>query len=281
MLYVSGLQGQGKSSVVRKLFGEVLGDMYSEQELKDALDTRSAESKQNYYFMLIDEISHLDMDTVAKLKKLLTSSSENTRVLGTNAVMNVKNNLTVAATSNFELMSTIYDESGARRFWELKLNIPEGGMVNWDNLAKIDIKALWKSIDPHSEGHYGRHMKDFDRMKEHQAESVPKSYAEVFLYVNKHIDQQGVNMWLKGADLYRNYKTWATDNGISNTAHNSIWFTKKLSQMKVESKEVDRATYFLLKEGPANNTAVPVVEEDGKATGAFHKKDSVTAKKEV
>lgn len=280
MLYVSGLQGQGKSSVIRKIFGEPIGDLYSEQDIKDALDVRSAETKQSYYFLLIDEIHHLDSGTVSKLKKLLTSTSENSRILGTNAVMNVRNNLTVAATSNYDLMTTIYDESGMRRFWEIKLTIGEGKMVNWDELNKIDISELWKSVDENGPGYYGRHLTEFEDMREYQRKSVPRTYAEAFLYTQEHIgdseESEGNLVWLKGSDLYKNYKNWSADNGVTNSAHNSIWFSKKLGQLGIKSKEINRDVYFLLLEGPQNNTSVPVVESDGVATGKFHKANSIT-----
>lgn len=248
MLYISGKQGQGKSSIIRHLFHKPLGHFYTEQDLADALDVRSADTKRYHYFVLIDEMVNLNKTMVANLKKILTSKEESSRVLGTNSVMLVKNNLTFAATSNYDLTTTIYDETGLRRFWEIRFGLEAGQVIDWDELEKVDVIEMWRSVDENREyGYYHRSLPTYAAMKAHQDESIPKSYAHLFLYSQHYLVDTAENYaWLKVGDLFNAYKTWAKERDVKNSAHNIVWFENKLQSMGVQYREFERDRAYYL-----------------------------------
>jgi hypothetical protein len=248
MIYVHGNQGVGKSSLIRYLNQSILGAFYSEQDVADAVDARSTESKQNFYSILADEISYCDDATVAKVKKLLTAESEDSRVLGTNMVMKVVNNTTWAATSNHSLMSTIYDETGLRRFWEIPCTIPHGEVLQFANLEKVDVLTMWKAVDEDlNTGYYNRSLPLWKKMQEHQSKSVAKSNAHAFLYMEGFLQPDSSEYcWCKGKDLFRLYNEWAVENHVRSKGNSRIWFDRKLKQLGIQVVTHDREVYYWL-----------------------------------
>ncbi|MBP1179233.1 hypothetical protein [Methylobacterium sp. PvR107] len=121
--------------------------------------------------------------------------------MGSNDVVNIRQNATFIGCSNREIEQLIRDETGNRRFAALRFtSTPDHSTIN-----AIDAQVLWQSVDERAEDP----MKPFKAvLKAKQAAWRERSQVEQWLDQHKvPTSREGINQ--PAADLYKDYSQWA------------------------------------------------------------------------
>jgi hypothetical protein len=195
-----GPQGVGKSTLIRDIFLKPLEEVTMNTDFAEIVDNRNHDMWR-FFVLFMDEMSHAgkaDMDTV---KNLITLPMLQRRPMGSNDVVNIRQNATFIGCSNREIDQLIRDETGNRRFAALRFtSTPDHATIN-----AIDAQVLWQSVDEHAEDP----MKPFKAiLKAKQAEWRERSQVEQF--IEQHTvpkSLEGVNQ--PASELYKDYTLWA------------------------------------------------------------------------
>jgi hypothetical protein len=142
MPVILGTQGNGKSTLVRKLLAPI-EELWMMTDFKQITDDRNISLWRNFVVFL-DEMgwaSKSDMDTV---KNIITAYTLTRRVMRTNITQEVAQNVTfIGAANATELAELIRDTTGTRRFVSLTmLDLPDHAVIN-----AINWHDVWQSVD--------------------------------------------------------------------------------------------------------------------------------------
>ncbi|MGC5777598.1 VapE domain-containing protein [Methylobacterium sp. NFXW15] len=216
-----GPQGVGKSTLIRDIFLKPLEEVTMNTDFSEITDNRNHDMWR-FYVLFMDEMSHAgkaDMDTV---KNLITLPMLQRRPMGSNDVVNIRQNATFIGCSNKEIEQLIRDETGNRRFAALRFtSTPDHATINL-----IDAGVLWQSVDEHGEDP----MKPFKAiLKAKQAEWRERSQVEQWLEQHevpscKHGRPQAT------ADLFKEYDLWA-NTYFSGQSYNYNSFAKEMKRV--------------------------------------------------
>ncbi|WP_425483350.1 VapE domain-containing protein [Fluviispira multicolorata] len=117
-------QGVGKSEFVRNFcypFSKY-PQFYAEKKVSEVADTREIASNLERNIIFMDELASSEKSDISYLKSIITSEMLSPRILGTNRIISVKNNVTFIATANIDNLSEkIKDETGNRRFFPIEI----------------------------------------------------------------------------------------------------------------------------------------------------------------
>ncbi|WP_426313527.1 VapE domain-containing protein [Methylobacterium fujisawaense] len=195
-----GPQGVGKSTLIRDIFLKPLEEVTMNTDFSEITDNRNHDMWR-FFVLFMDEMSHAgkaDMDTV---KNLITLPMLQRRPMGSNDVVNIRQNATFIGCSNREIEQLIRDETGNRRFAALRFSsVPDHAAIN-----AIDAQVLWQSVDEYADDP----MQPFKSvLKAKQAAWRERSQVEQWL--DQHdvpTSREGVNQ--PAAELYKDYSQWA------------------------------------------------------------------------
>lgn len=216
-----GPQGVGKSTLVRDIFLSPLAEVTMDTDFKEICEVRNHDMWR-FFVLFMDEMSHAGKADMDQVKNLITMPMLQRRPMGSNDMVNLRQNATFIGCSNREIEQLIRDETGNRRFAALRFtSTPDHATIN-----QIDAQVLWQSVDEKGEDP----MKPFKAiLKAKQAEWRERSQVEQWL------DQYTVPTSKHGCvqatvDLYKEYHLWA-GTYFGGQEHNYNVFSKELKRV--------------------------------------------------
>lgn len=135
MLVLSGGQGIGKSTLVKKLAGEWFNDSL---RLSDTKDKTAAEKLQGYWILEIGELAGMRKTEESTLKNFLSSQNDIYRAsFGKRVTPHPRQCIFIGTTNESEYLR---DATGERRFWPVKVR--ETNKKPWD-ITENEVHQLW------------------------------------------------------------------------------------------------------------------------------------------
>lgn len=154
MPVIVGPQGSGKTETLKRLLTAGFGDLVLITSFDYMEDERNTPALAKHYIVFLDEMARANRADVSNLKRLLTQEKLTYRPLHTNDDATVKNNVTLIGASNMSTDALIKDETGMRRFYELKVDTvacnkmsTEERVMHWEQLDRIDYLEVWRSVN--------------------------------------------------------------------------------------------------------------------------------------
>lgn len=145
----SGPQGSGKSTALNKLTSP-LKDYRLDWNLQALGDDRNYHGINRNFIILFDEMMGCNKTDIETLKHFITAERLSARKLYTNQVDTLAQSCSCLGTSNKHLDVLIRDETGMRRFVEIK----SLDRMNWELLNALDPIAIWRELDEENEYGY-------------------------------------------------------------------------------------------------------------------------------
>lgn len=145
----SGPQGSGKSTALNKLTGP-LKDYRLDWNLQALGDDRNYHGINRNFIILFDEMMGCNKTDIETLKHFITAERLSARKLYTNQVDTLSQNCSCLGTSNKHLDVLIRDETGMRRFVEIKSK----EKMDWGLLNSIEPLSIWSAIDENNDDGY-------------------------------------------------------------------------------------------------------------------------------
>jgi hypothetical protein len=143
MLILCGAaQGTGKSTALRKLiapWGE-LADFG--MDAATLCDERSTPTLAFKAIGMLDELAGLPRADATRLKQIISASEVGYRPMRSNDRRTLPMMMTLCGTSNRSVAELVYDPTGARRFYELR--VP--ARCDWRAINEIDYSLLWQAV---------------------------------------------------------------------------------------------------------------------------------------
>lgn len=136
------IQGAGKTTLVEKILSYFPGAFVSAGEMQLITDDRSRARMLSKAVVFIDELAGAQKADIDTLKRVITSECEDIRTLGSNEVVEYRNNMSIISASNTSVYDVIQDTTGMRRYAQIDVTT-----FNWDDVNDFDYSAWWKSID--------------------------------------------------------------------------------------------------------------------------------------
>jgi predicted P-loop ATPase len=152
MFVLTGGQGAGKSHALRHYLFKALGDLAYSSAGFDALsDQREGRLFSDHYAIMFDEMSGAQKADMERVKQIITSGIIKQRRMGTTSHDSIPMNASFFGTANNPLETLIRDNTGMRRFWELKVDTADITRQKWGLLGTIDYMDIWRSADENAE----------------------------------------------------------------------------------------------------------------------------------
>ncbi|WP_397600882.1 VapE domain-containing protein [Silvanigrella sp.] len=134
-------QGVGKTEFVKnfcKPFSNY-SQFYALKKTSEVADTREIASNMERNILFLDELSSSEKSDISYLKSIITAEMLSPRILGTNRIIQVKNNATFIATANIENLSEkIKDETGNRRFFPIEVKSFKNVNISIESLNELN-----------------------------------------------------------------------------------------------------------------------------------------------
>lgn len=242
-----GPQGGGKTEAVSNLLNPINYLVAKGQSVDfiERAETAYPLLASNYVCQL-DEMSKASRTDVNKLKSVISLEELTYRMYHTQKHPTKKNLCTFIGTSNESLADQIKDNSGMRRFFEIRtannkgLSEAERRKV-WAAINAIDYQLIWEGINPNQNEPY---IIDYlDAINDDQEALRTKDAVELF------VEEKGIivnaERAMSGLQLYKVFKTYCEEAGLKHT------LTRQNFYRKLESKGVPRTegpdkrvTYF-------------------------------------
>lgn len=201
MPVIQGLQEKGKSYFVKKLI-EPYEELVSSSDFSAITDDRNIDLWRSFIIVL-DEMSKCAKSDVEAIKHVVTAEYLERRPMRTNSSVTIRQLASFIGTTNPSLAEIMKDETGNRRFVEVRWN-PDYVIGGVD---RFDYSAAWGSV----------HQSDADPMAEFkellkavQADSRNHGPVEGWLMSLDDSDWTNISEHVEGGmiksdDLYRNY----------------------------------------------------------------------------
>ncbi len=142
MPIIVGPQGIGKSTWVERFLGP-LAELTTNTDFRQLTDDRNISLFSDNFVAVCDEMARINRIEIDVLKHVISASHLTRRVMRSNNVVTIRQNLTFIGTSNKEIDQLIRDETGMRRFVSLHFNKhPDFSLIN-----ATDYHAIWQSVD--------------------------------------------------------------------------------------------------------------------------------------
>lgn len=222
MLNLSGDQGNGKTSFTTHLFGDLLGSLYSVQNINVLNDEFGMSLLKDQWAIFFDEMVNKNGDIdIDRLKQIITNTTVRTRVMFSQKFETTIIRSVFIGSANRPIYEIIHDESGMRRY--LNLEFRRTSIKKYKALhTKLDQMwadhglAIWQSVDETKTAGYL--VGDLENMWDDARNSYMSENSTVYL-------------WLKATKA--NIVTRATKNTAALTMedafeeYNKHWHEKK------------------------------------------------------
>lgn len=229
MLVFTGPQGGGKSELVRALVLP-LEELSASLDLRTLTDERTAKVFEDCFIGVVDELDKAERANVESLKRVITETKLDRRIMRTNGTATFKQNLTFIGTSNRDVAEAIVDETGNRRFVSVHIIGPDEDRTPafWDAVNAMDWVALWRSVDPHSgDPSKPMHAKIAAVQRTEKATSNIELWLE---HMQEEPDAAIWSGWSRACDLYGSYRAWEEE--FAPRAETSFaWWGKAFARM--------------------------------------------------
>jgi len=229
MVAINSAQGVGKSYITRKL-AEPLKDYYAEADLSALADAREVNKWTRYYFVNFEELSraggaqangHFTPKSAEAIKKALTQEDFVTRAMRSHKQFRHKRTFTAWATTNVSIVEVLGDETGMRRFFEIKSRQEAGVQFDHDRVNKYSFLSLWKSIDEDLERGYLHSGSEYwERLQEVQKSYIPKSQIDLFMSDGAYVpakEMGDARYALSALELYQYFTEFCEEAGYKST----------------------------------------------------------------
>lgn len=238
MPIIYGAQGIGKSEAIKKLLSPIK-DLYLPAKFTHIIDERKSKSFEQNFAMFFDEMQGANRVDIENIKEKITCERVAYRPLFTNDEEQVINNCSFIGATNKPLYLLIRDESGMRRFFEIKIE----QKCDWEEINKIDYQAIWLDVDEDLEVPLIRAY--MNEIKQQQEDNREKHSVEEWVEENQITKGSQKN---EVTPLYEHYAHFCMKSGMR--AEFKAWFSKKLIDvLQVERlKSNGKVFYHLNKE---------------------------------
>lgn len=144
MMVILGIQGNGKSTLIRKLL-DPIDELWAGSDFRQITDDRNIMLWRNYAIFL-DEMGGATKSDMDIVKNIITAETLTRRPMRSNLTQEVPQNATLIGAANAtELSELIRDHTGIRRFVSLTMcDEPDHKLIN-----HIDWVEVWQSVDQH------------------------------------------------------------------------------------------------------------------------------------
>lgn len=203
LVLYGGTHGSGKSTSLEALLEPVKMFTVS-MTLSDLTDERWRALLSENIAVMLSELSGADRASMEELKRLITEPHIAYRPMRTNNIVHIKQLCTFFGSSNREISEVLHDES-MRRFYQL--NTAE--VIDKRAVWKIDMIALWKSVDENRELGYFEEYKD-DLMKNRHMIEKGEPFMQWIEDVEMIVDDKAC---AEVQELYNNYREYMEKSG--------------------------------------------------------------------
>ncbi len=155
----TGKQNCGKSRFVNDYLLKPITGLFTEANFTQVGDDRNVALSTNNYVLFCDEMIGSNKTENNIIKNAISRKDIQYRPMGTNASLNVPNNVTFIGCTNESLADLIKDDTGARRFPIINYGDIGGYESPWMNpkFNEIDWFKLWCNVNPKEECVFKRH----------------------------------------------------------------------------------------------------------------------------
>lgn len=171
-------QQGGKSTVVRKLLAPLGQHLVATGLNLSALN----DDRNNFRFtenlvLMFDEMSGADRADIESLKRMITASRVDWRMMRTNSQTGGTNIATLIGTANKAVVELLYDDTGMKRFHEIICL----ETLDHETINTIDYLRLWTSVDENQESPLVPFLPE---LRARQEEMRPRSEVEEWMAEN-------------------------------------------------------------------------------------------------
>ena len=236
MVVLTGKQGSGKSTAITRLTSPIK-EYRLDLNLESLADDRHYHGLSRNFIIVCDEMQGCNKTDIETLKHIVTAESLSARKLYTNAIDTIPQNVSFLGTSNKSLDVLIKDETGMRRFFELKCL----DMMQWQVIDSIDPVRIWQEIDENNpSGYIGSVQVE---LKEKQEEYRYRDSAEAYLS-ETHADQGKMEKVRSVEEVFRDYVDWCKH--AEQRPFDKIYFSKRMKALGYVEKRTARSRGYYL-----------------------------------
>lgn len=233
MLVMSGKQGSGKSTAVNTLVSP-LREYRIDLNLEALQDDRHYHGLARNFVVVCDEMQGCDKADIEALKRIITADQLSARKLYTNTIDSVPQNVSFLGTSNKSLDVLVKDETGMRRFFEMKC----ADKLAWDQINAIDPLELWREIDENDPDGYVYRVQE--ALAKAQEDYRHKDPVESYLEETTALQGDGQRKTLLIDDVFQDFVKWC--EGAKQRPYDKNYFSKRMRACGVELKKVTART---------------------------------------
>lgn len=223
MVVLLGPQGVGKSTFMKDFLAP-LDELVVNSDFRQISDDRNIDL-WDHYVVKTDEMGWASRSDIDVIKNLITAENMNRRIMRSNNSVPVKQNATFMGASNRELNQLVRDETGARRFIGIRIK----ANPQWNRMAKIDFKSLWRSIDEELSSPIYDYM---DEIKIYQEQVRMETSCERWANT---LDSNQFNSKISANILFSHYKDWESINYSKKKMDFDDWQSEMLRLESVDT----------------------------------------------
>jgi hypothetical protein len=250
-----GGQGIGKSTVLKHLLSPVR-DVTISFTLDEMTDNRCVFALENYFVMVFDEMQGARKTEIEKLKNKITAEQAGGRPMRSNDVVDVQVNCMFIGTSNKEVALLVKDETGMRRFYELRCQDKFLSAC-----TKVDMLAVWRGVDEAKGSEYLQPV----RVELAAAQAALVNEDDVVLFVDAYGLRPGASERpspVQSSVLYGDYKAFCEQHNYQ--AKNASHFGRAIASLgfknKVTTERGAWVRYYLVSPAGKDRLKTPINE---------------------
>lgn len=222
-----GAAGTGKSTLLRALFKEILGDFYDEPTLAIFADmTRERDKFTATYVLNFDELSMgenvnflsddaLPQSIVTNMKKAITQKEGMFRNLGGQDQSKRRLVFTGISSANKHLYDIIFDESTMRRYFEFHCQFDKSEISPEYYQIKDELQTrlldIWQGVDENNDnGYVNESCPEFKEIAKIQQSYYPTTTTTSMWVEDQNVIAGGESNTL---DMYHDFEDWCKERG--------------------------------------------------------------------
>jgi hypothetical protein len=224
MPIIIGPQGIGKTTWIQQ-FLTVLEELVANTDFRQLADDRNITLFTENYVAVFDEMAHIIRTEIEILKHIGTASSLVRRVMRTNNVVTVTQNLTFIGSSNREIDQLIKDETGMRRFVGVRFRRD----ADFNVINQTNYRAIWQSVDERGPDPMASFV---DMLQNKQEQSRVLHPCEQWIYSLPN--DFGGGKYIDSTTLYMTYRDWEARHYGTKRLDHDEW-SKELRRLILNS----------------------------------------------
>lgn len=232
--------GSGKSTFIERMT-EPLRDYCLSWNLAAVNEEKNFVTISQNFIVILDEMAKPGKVDADVLKHQITATYNDGRPLYSNGSAHVKQQCSFIGASNKPLDTLIIDSANMRRFWQIDC-LPK---MDWDFINGLDPWALWRSIDENNPEGFTRAV--VDRLSVVQKSMATPDIVKQFVEERSlKIEENGFSVRIPVQTLYRDFRSFCTESGVSNTIPTKNSFSRLLKGQKLEDYRTTQERGFIV-----------------------------------